>query len=114
MVCSCEKGNGGRSIEISGGNGSIGEKGSRKTKENLKRYSEEGFGINRSGRECGIGLRKMEKVHRKSHPCLKGKYGLKTIMIMTTIHDWSQIQIQNDERTKANIAQSSLVVTHPS
>jgi len=38
------------SVEISRGNGSIREKGSRKTKENLKRYSEEGFGANRSGR----------------------------------------------------------------
>jgi len=38
MVWSCEKGNGGRSVEISGRNGSIGEKESRKTKENLERY----------------------------------------------------------------------------
>jgi len=43
MVWSCEKGNGGKSVEISGGNGSIGKRGSRKTKENLERYSEEGF-----------------------------------------------------------------------
>jgi len=41
MVWSCEKGNGGKSVEISGGNGSIGKRGSRKTKENLERYSEE-------------------------------------------------------------------------
>jgi len=34
------------SVEISGRNGSIGEKESRKTEENLKRYSEEGFGTN--------------------------------------------------------------------
>jgi len=31
MVWSCEKVNGGRNVEISGGNGSIGEKESRKT-----------------------------------------------------------------------------------
>jgi len=61
MVWSCEKGNGGRSVEISGGNGSIGERGRRKTKENLERYSEEGFETNRSGRECGIESRKIEK-----------------------------------------------------
>jgi len=36
MVWSCEKGNGGRSVEISGRNGSIGIKESRKTKENLE------------------------------------------------------------------------------
>jgi len=46
---SCEKGNRGRSAEISGRNGSIREKESRKTKENLERCSEEGFGTNRSG-----------------------------------------------------------------
>jgi len=40
MVWSCEKGNGGRSVEISARNGSIGEKENRKTKENLERYSE--------------------------------------------------------------------------
>jgi len=33
---SCEKGSGGRSVEISGRNGSVGEKESRKTKENWK------------------------------------------------------------------------------
>jgi len=49
MVWSCEKANGGRSIEISGRNGSFREKKSRKTKENLERYSEEGFGAIRSG-----------------------------------------------------------------
>jgi len=49
MVWSYGKGNGGRSVEISEGNGSIGEKESRKTKENLERYSEEGFGTNRNG-----------------------------------------------------------------
>jgi len=80
MVWSCEKGNGGRSVEISEGNESIGEKGKRKTKESLERYSEEGFGTNRSGRECGS--RKMEKGHRNSDPCLTGKYGLKTIMMI--------------------------------
>jgi len=58
-------------------NGSIGEKERRKTMENLERYSEEGFGTNRSGRECGIGSRQKEKVHRKSDVCLRGKYGLK-------------------------------------
>jgi len=59
IVWSCKKGNGGRSVEISGRNGSIREKGSRKTKENLERYSEEGFGTNWSGRESGIGSRKI-------------------------------------------------------
>jgi len=49
MVWSCEKGNGGRSVEISVRNGSIRKKKSRKTKENLERYSEEGFGTNTSG-----------------------------------------------------------------
>jgi len=68
MVWSSKKGNGGRSVEISGGSGSNGVKESRKTKENLERYSEEGFGINRSGRDCSIGSRKMEKDHRKSDP----------------------------------------------
>jgi len=48
MVWSCEKGNGERSVEISGRNGSIGEKESRKTKENMEKFSEEGFGTNRS------------------------------------------------------------------
>jgi len=45
MAWSCEKKNGGRSVEISGRNGSIGEKESRnrKTKENLERYIEEEF-----------------------------------------------------------------------
>jgi len=46
MVWSCDKGNGGRSVVISGRNGSIGEKESRKTKEYLERYSEGGFGTN--------------------------------------------------------------------
>jgi len=74
MVWSCEKGNGGRSAEIRGGNGSIRENGSGKTKENLERYSEEGFGTNRSGRESGIGSRKIVKDHCKSDPCmLEGK-----------------------------------------
>jgi len=59
-----------------------GRKGIRKTKENLERYSEEGFGTNRSGRECGIGSRKMERDHWKSDPCLEGKYRLETIMMM--------------------------------
>jgi len=45
----CEKVNRGRSVDISGRNGSIGEKESKKTKENLERYSEEGFRTNRSG-----------------------------------------------------------------
>jgi len=49
MVCPCGKENRGRRVEISEGNGSIGEKESRKTKENLERYSEEGFGTNRNG-----------------------------------------------------------------
>jgi len=49
MVWSCEKGNGGRSVEISGRNGSVEEKECRKTKENLERYSEEGLGAIRSG-----------------------------------------------------------------
>jgi len=38
MVWSCEKGNGGRSVEISGKNGSIGGKESRKIKENFEIY----------------------------------------------------------------------------
>jgi len=46
MVGSCEKG--GRSVEISARNESIKEKESRKTMENLERYSEEGYGNNRS------------------------------------------------------------------
>jgi len=50
MVWSCEKGNGGRSVEISERNGRIGgEKESRKTKGNLERYSEEEYGTNKSG-----------------------------------------------------------------
>jgi len=49
MVWSCEKGNVGRNVENSGRQGSIGEKETRKTKENLERYSEEGFGTTRSG-----------------------------------------------------------------
>jgi len=49
MVWSCEKGNGWRSVEISERNGSVREKESRKTKENLERYSEVGFATNRSG-----------------------------------------------------------------
>jgi len=49
VVWSCEKGNGGRSDEISGRNGSVWEKESRKTKENFGRYSEEGFGAIKSG-----------------------------------------------------------------
>jgi len=40
MVWSCEKGNGGKRVAISGRSGSIGEKESMKTKENLERYSE--------------------------------------------------------------------------
>jgi len=47
MVWSCEKGNGGRSVEISGDNGSIREKVSRKTKENLERYSEVSVALDR-------------------------------------------------------------------
>jgi len=90
MVWSSAKGNGGRSVEFSGRNGRIGEKGRRKTMENLYRYSEEGFGTNRSGRECGIGLRKMENDHCKSDPCLKGKYGLKTIIMMMMMMVMSQ------------------------
>jgi len=39
----------GRSVEISGGNGGIVEKEIRKTRENVERYSEDGFGTNRSG-----------------------------------------------------------------
>jgi len=61
MVWSSEKGNGERSVEINGRNRSIGEKESRKTKENLERYSEEGFGTNRSEFECGIGSKKIER-----------------------------------------------------
>jgi len=68
MVWSCEMGNGGMSVEISGRNGSIGEKESSNTKENLKRYSEEGLRTNGSGCECGIKSRKMEKDHLKSGP----------------------------------------------
>jgi len=49
MIWSCDKGNRTRSVEISGINRSIREKESTKTKENLERYSEEGFGTNRSG-----------------------------------------------------------------
>jgi len=49
MVWSGKNGNGERSVEISGRNGSIGDKESRKTKENLDTFSEEGFGTNRSG-----------------------------------------------------------------
>jgi len=66
MVWSCENGTGGRSVEISGKNGSIGGK-SRKTKENLERYSKERFGTNMSGRACGIRSRKLEK-DRRSNP----------------------------------------------
>jgi len=51
----------------------MGDKGSRKTKENLERYSEERFGTNRSGRACGIGSRKMEKDHPKYEPMREGK-----------------------------------------
>jgi len=68
MVCSCEKRKGGKSVEISGRNESIGEKESKKTKKNLERYYEERFGTNRTGRECGIGLRKMKKDHHRSNP----------------------------------------------
>jgi len=49
MVWSFEKGKGGMSVEISGRNGSIVEKESMKTKENLERYAAEGFGTNSSG-----------------------------------------------------------------
>jgi len=48
MVWSREQGNGGWSVEISGRNGSYGEKKRRKTKENLERFSEEGFETNKS------------------------------------------------------------------
>jgi len=72
MVWSCEK-----SLEIRGRNESVGrEKESRNTMENLKRYSEEEFGAIRSGCECYIGLRKMEKDHRRSDPYSNGKHGL--------------------------------------
>jgi len=75
MVGLCENENGG-SVEISGRNGSITEKERSKTKTNFERYSEKGFGINKSGRECGIISRKMEKDHRKANPYLNGKYSL--------------------------------------
>jgi len=65
-----------RREEVSERNGTIGEKESRKTKENLERYSEEGFETIRSGWECGIESKKMEKDHRKFNPYLKGKYWL--------------------------------------
>jgi len=44
MVWLRENGNKGRSVEINGSICSVEEKGSRKTKKNLKRYSEERFG----------------------------------------------------------------------
>jgi len=40
VTWSFEKGNGRRRVDISGRNGSVRENKSRKTKENLKRYSE--------------------------------------------------------------------------
>jgi len=49
VVWSCEEGHGGRRVAIGGGNGSVGEKESRKTNENLERYNEEAFGAVRSG-----------------------------------------------------------------
>jgi len=49
MVWSRKQANGGKSVEISGGNENIREKKSRKMKENLERYGEEGFGTYRSG-----------------------------------------------------------------
>jgi len=49
MVWPCEKGNGRKGVKISGRNGSIKDKESRKTKENLERLSEDRFGTNRSG-----------------------------------------------------------------
>jgi len=58
-------------IEVSG------EKESRKTKENLERYSEEGFGTNRSGRECGIRSRKMRKIIAGQTPNLREHMDLK-------------------------------------
>jgi len=49
MVWSCETGTIGRSVEVSGRNGCVGEKKSRKTMEYLERYSEKGFGAIMSG-----------------------------------------------------------------
>jgi len=74
MVWSCEKGNGGRSVEISGRNGRIEEKESRKTRENLERYSEEGLELIRV--DESMALEKMEKDYPKSDLYLKRKYGL--------------------------------------
>jgi len=72
MVWSCEKGNGGRSAEINGGNGSIGEKGSSETKENLEINSEEGLGTNSSVRELALDRGRSLQVRL----LLEGKYGL--------------------------------------
>jgi len=43
------------------------------TKENLQRYSEEGFGANRNERECGIGLKKIGERSSRVRRLLKGK-----------------------------------------
>jgi len=52
MVWSCKKGNGGRSVEISGRNGSIGEKGSigrpRKTWKDIVKRDLELIGVKES------------------------------------------------------------------
>jgi len=72
----------------------LGEKESRKTKENLERYSEEGFGTNRSGWECGIGPRKMEKDHRKSNPYFKKKYDFKWNDDTFQLSSWHLFGIQ--------------------
>jgi len=45
------------------------------SKENLERYSEQGFGAIRRGWEYGIGS-KMEEDPRIFNPYLKGIYGL--------------------------------------
>jgi len=96
------EGNGGKSVEISGGNGSIGEKESRKKRENLERYSEKGFGTTRSGSECGIGSRRWRKIIASSTPAWRESLkGLKTIMMimmmMRFVQLWPSLLGSNQE-----------------
>jgi len=58
MVWPCEKGKRG----ISGRNGNIVEKESRKTKDNLERYSEERFGTNRCGWSVALDRGRWRKI----------------------------------------------------
>jgi len=62
MVRSCEKGNGERSVEISGISGRFCERESRRTNENMERYSEGNFeliGVEESVALDQVGWRKI-------------------------------------------------------